>query len=73
MSALHDRKERLNKFLKWANVQEDLTYWEVKEWLFSSYALSEKAIGETLKQLKYYGYITYKGNKIKVGKRKQLL
>ena len=73
MNALDDRKERINKFLKWIQNQKGCSIWEIKDWFFSNYALSEKAINDTLKQLKDYGYLIVRGTNFYIGKKKQLL
>lgn len=71
---LGERKQRLNAFLKWLAEQKGISNLDCQEWLFSNYGMSDKAILETMTQLKRFQYILVRGLYLVINpKKKQLL
>lgn len=71
--ALRIKRERIQRFLNWAQAREGFTIFQVKEWFFDNYALSEISIDKTIKQLRAYGYLRQKGSYLMIGKKKRMI
>lgn len=67
------KKNRFLRFLKWLGAQKGVTKYQIKEWFFDNYALSERTIERDLRDLVNYSYVIVKGTKFYVNKLKKPL
>ena len=72
--SIRAKKERLNKLLKWtAAHRSGVSLYQINEWLFDNYALSESSRTKYVKSLKNFRYIIFKGGKFFINPSKKLL
>lgn len=61
----------MKRLLNFVALNKDgVTKYQIERFLFENYTLGEKTIENYIEQLRKYQFITYKGNKIHIGRRK---
>ena len=72
--SIRAKKERLNKLLKWvAAHRSGVTLYQIQEFLFDNYALSESSMTKYVKSLKNFRYLIAKGSKFFINPSKKTL